>query len=259
MLFWRTAFATLVTHRVDPSAAVRLVVAPNRAVGEEQSLDFMNLLKSVEELLFEVVSWLLFFPLTFWKCVRHPLRMMAYAETELTADTTSRFAAALSPPIFLFLTLVLAHFVELRFGMPERELTGAFADQRNLLLFRAVLFSFFPLILAAQRVLRLGRPLTRETLRPAFYSQCYVAAPFALSFDLAITIGRHAETGATLVGSAIFLCGLAWYVAVLTRWFVSDVGMQPGTAILRVLGTVVLGSIAFLLVALVAALNAAGM
>ncbi|KQT64254.1 MULTISPECIES: hypothetical protein [unclassified Aureimonas] len=217
-------------------------------------MDFMNLLKSVEELLYEVVSWLLFYPLTFWKCVRHPIRMMAYAEAELAEGPKARYAAALSPPIFLFLTLILAHFIELRFGMPERELTGALGDQRNLLLFRAVLFSLFPLILAVQRVHRLDQALTRETLRPAFYSQCYVAAPFALSFDLAITIGRHASPAALGLGAAIFLCGLVWYVAVLARWFMSHLGMGPLAAVLRVAGTVVLGSLAFILVALATAI-----
>lgn len=39
-------------------------------------MDLMNL-KSVEELLYELVFWLLFYPLTLWKCVRRPIRTMA--------------------------------------------------------------------------------------------------------------------------------------------------------------------------------------
>lgn len=213
-------------------------------------MDLMNLLKSIEELLYEVVSWLLFYPLTFWKCIRKPIRMMEYAEGELNADPKVRFAAALSPPIFLFLTLIIAHLVELRFGLPERALTGAMADQRNLLLFRAVTFSLFPLMLAVQRVHRNGQMLTRETLRPSFYSQCYIAAPFALSFDLAMTSLRYATTSAFVVTALAFGTGLVWYVAVEVRWFVLRAGMGCAAALARVMATLFVVTAIFIAVAL---------
>ncbi|KQT88040.1 hypothetical protein [Aurantimonas sp. Leaf443] len=213
-------------------------------------MDLMNLLKSVEELLYELVSWLLFYPLTFWRIVRHPIRMMAYAEAELAADPKSRYGAALSPPIFLFLTLLIAHLFELRFGLPTRELTGAMADQRNLLLFRAVVFSLFPLMMAVQRVRRLDQKLTRETLRPAFYSQCYAAGPFALSFDLAMTSVRYATPEAVMATVAILGAGFVWYVAVETRWFALHASVGHGTAFLRVLATVLVGALLFILIAL---------
>ena len=43
----------------------------------------MKLLKSLEELLYELVSWLLFYPITMWRSVLKPLNMMRYADTEL--------------------------------------------------------------------------------------------------------------------------------------------------------------------------------
>jgi len=213
-------------------------------------MDLMNLLKSVEELLYELVSWLLFYPLTLWKCVRHPIRMMAYAEAELGSDAKVRYSAAISPPIFLFLTLLIAHLVDLRFGLPTRELTGAMADQRNLLLFRAVLFSLFPLMMAVQRIRRLGQPLTRETLRPAFYSQCYAAAPFALAFDLAMTSVRYANPTAWTISGILLGAGLVWYVAVEARWFVLHAGVGHGEAFARVIATLFVGAVLFVLIAL---------
>ncbi|KQT54807.1 hypothetical protein ASG43_04425 [Aureimonas sp. Leaf454] len=216
-------------------------------------MDLMNLLKSIEELLYEVVSWLLFYPLTFWKCVRYPIRMIAYAEAELAADPTSRFSAALSPPIFLFLTLIIAHVVELRFAVPGPELTGALADQRNLLLLRAVMFSLLPLMMAIQRVRRDAQALTRETLRPSFYSQCYVAAPFALAFDLAMTSVRYATTTALIVTIATLAVGFAWYIAVETRWFALCAGVGHVAAFVRVLATVFVGALLFILITLAVA------
>ena len=62
--------------------------------------------------------------------------------------------------------------------MPDtRGLAGLISDDTSLLVLRLLMFSIFPLIMAT-RLVRLKRVgLTRKSLRPPFYSQCYVAAP----------------------------------------------------------------------------------
>ena len=42
----------------------------------------MKWLNSLDELLFEVMSWLIFFPLTLWRTLAQPLTMMAYADEQ---------------------------------------------------------------------------------------------------------------------------------------------------------------------------------
>ena len=179
-------------------------------------MDMTNLLRSIEALLFEVVSWLAFYPVTFWRCVRHPINMMNYAEKQLQEPTETQFNDALAPPLFLFLTVFVAHLVELRSG--PSTFAGLLQDDRNLLLFRAALFSLFPLAAAIQRVRQLGVPLTRASLRPAFYSQCYLAAPFVLLLDLG---GILAQFGSSYMAAAILLnvIGAVWYLAGLSVWF----------------------------------------
>ena len=46
-------------------------------------MPFLIFLKSFEVLLYEVMSWLVFYPRTMWRAVRHPLQMMERAEDEL--------------------------------------------------------------------------------------------------------------------------------------------------------------------------------
>ena len=46
-------------------------------------MDLMKLLKSFEELLYEVMVMLVFYPRTLWLSMRYPQRMMDYADTEL--------------------------------------------------------------------------------------------------------------------------------------------------------------------------------
>lgn len=218
-------------------------------------MDFMNLLKSVEALLYEVVSWLVFYPLTLWRCLRHPLRMMEEAQSELARPPQEQFADGLSPPIFLFLTIVIAHGIDLGFAARTVALGGIFADPRNLLIFRAVSFSLLPLLLAVQAVRAPGRKLTRTTLRPPFYSQCLIAAPFVLSLDLAMTIGHRDDATATWLGVSIFGCGLVWYLAVLTEWFAVDRGTRRHWAFGRALLSVMVGALALLGVLLLVGLS----
>ncbi len=59
-------------------------------------MDLMNLLRSIEALLYELVSWLVFYPVTVWRCLRHPHQMMAYAEKQLSEPTEAQFQDAVS-------------------------------------------------------------------------------------------------------------------------------------------------------------------
>lgn len=218
-------------------------------------MDFMNLLKSIEAVLYEVVSWLVFYPMTLWRCIRHPVHMVEYAHAELALPSEEQFIAALSPPIFLFLTIVLAHLVDVGFGADHTAAGGIFSDTRNLLIFRAVVFSLFPLLLAVQAVRQHGAPLTRATLRPAFYGQCFLAAPFVLSVDLALTAGLRSSPAAAAVGSAVLLAGLAWYLTALANWFVVDRQTSRVRAFARAILFVALGSMALFVALILAALS----
>ena len=167
---------------------------------EGRVMDLMALVRSIEELLYEIASWVLFFPLTLWYCVRRPIRMMRYAASELTDKTEHRFAEALSPPILLVLTLGLIHLFE---PPPPKALAEAmawlFEDDRNLLTFRAGVFGLLPLVCATMDLRRKGTALTRETLRPAFYSHCYLATPFILAVDLALIIAPLPMSGFAVI------------------------------------------------------------
>lgn len=68
-------------------------------------MDFLKLFESLDELLYEIMSWLVFYPITLWRAIAHPLRMMNYADAELGDSETEQYTDALSPPLFLLLSL----------------------------------------------------------------------------------------------------------------------------------------------------------
>lgn len=186
---------------------------------------FTQFLKSLDDLLYEVMTWLVFYPVTFWKTLRRPRRMMDYARAELSDPDEEQYTDTLSPPLFLLITLLLAHGVELSvIGQSPvvadaDGLAGLVGDHTSLLLMRLVILSLFPLTMAVQLVRKLKIGLDRASLKAPFYSQCYAASPFVLTLSLAATFslshyswGEYAALG---LGVAAFL----WYGILQILWF----------------------------------------
>lgn len=198
-------------------------------------MDFMKVLKSLEELLYELVSWLVFYPLTLWRAVTSPLSMMRYADLELADQSDDQYDDVISPPLFLLITLLLAQAVSTL--MPreaaEKAAEAAIAiSDSNLLIARGVIYGIFPLAMAVTLLMSKKAKLTRNTLRPPFFSQCYVAAPFVflvgLATDLLLIPGRSAIAWGLLV----LLGAVLWYGQAQVRWFRLDLNVGTFRAVL---------------------------
>lgn len=187
-------------------------------------MDFEKFLRSVEELLFEAVSWLFFYPRTMAEILRRPLQFMTYAETETTKPEDKRYDEAMSPPVLLLLTLLLVIGLGAAAHAPappsSTALTRAiFASTQNTLLFRCLLFSLTPLVVALTLLKKQRWKVTREALRGPFYAQCCLAAPFALGISAGgVAIERGGSAGAAF-GGALLLLSVVWLLTVETRWF----------------------------------------
>lgn len=198
---------------------------------------FMQFLKNLDELLYEVMSWLLFYPITLWRSVRHPRRMMTYADAELGADLREQYTDVISPPTFLVLTLILSHAVELAvvgndpIVASRHGLSGLVNDDTNLLMLRIVAYAIFPIVLSAWLVRRQGRSIERETVKLPFYSQCYATAPLALVFSTAATISRVAAPWALTTAGGLVVVGAVWFIALQTSWFRRELGVSTGRAL----------------------------
>jgi hypothetical protein len=216
-------------------------------------MDLVKILRSLEEFLFEVISWLLFFPLTLWRVLRSPLRMADHAVRELGEEEQSRFSDSVSPPMFLILAVILAHALEL--GLHEiipgpanalgQMLVG---NEQGLLLYRAVVFSVWPLLGAVAYLRGTDQVLDRETLRPPFFALCFLTGPFAIAFSGGSAFGRQESDVSTLVGGAIMLAAVVWYVVVQARWFAHLLGIGLARALGIAVAAFVTGSLLNLLI-----------
>jgi hypothetical protein len=186
-------------------------------------MDFLKLLRSFEEFLFEAASWLVFYPLTLWRVLVHPLRTMAYSDAEQGDDEEGRYDDALTPPLFLLVTVVAMNLIALAAHMPQPAGTGVvqhaiFSSPQNAALFRALIFSLIPLVAAVTLLRRQGARLSRETLRPPFYAQCYLAGPCAVIVIGGGIIFQRSDIP-NVLGVVLMLAGLAWFLTAQTRWF----------------------------------------
>jgi hypothetical protein len=220
-------------------------------------MDFMKLLKSIEELLYELITWFVFYPLTFWRIVTRPITMLAYAQKELAEKDEQQFDDAVSPPILLLLTLVLLHVLEGALASGTASvLPRLLQDDRNLLVFRALAFSLFPLLYATIRLRSSGARVTRTTLRPAFYSQSYATVPFVMSISLGMQLASHHQAlpGGNVWGVGLMLIGTVWYIAVETAWLSRDGQSSRLRAFIVTLGIFLIAVIALVIIAVLVAL-----
>ncbi|WP_051531191.1 hypothetical protein [Sphingomonas sp. URHD0057] len=187
---------------------------------------FFHILKSIDELLYELMTWLLFYPITLWRSVRHPLRTMDYAMTELQKKSADQFRATLSPPIFLLVTVVIAHVVELQavgdsaIVSNQSGLADLVNDDTSLIVLRIMGFALFPVAMAAIETKLSRLFVNRDTLQRPFYAQCYLAAPFALALSLASTAIRVSNASLQQGGLLLVVAATIVYIGVEAKWFV---------------------------------------
>ena len=200
-------------------------------------MDLMRLLRSFEEFLFEAITWLIFYPMTLWRIVTRPLATMAYSDEQQRKAEEERYGAAMPPPLLLLLSILLVNtfvgtlslskdMAEVHLGRP------LFGSVQYLALFRALVFSLVPLIASATLLHHQRIVISRETLRPPFYAQCYLASPCCIAFGLGYAMVSRfgASEIVRAVGILILIAGAFWSIATQVRWFRAELRVSWSVA-----------------------------
>ena len=217
-------------------------------------MNFVQWLNSLDELLYELMSWLVFVPITLWRIVTRPLATMRYAEQQLTLDDGRQYRATVSPPIMLILSVALSQAIDLAIGFTNpivashRGLAGLVNDNLTLLLLRVVLFGVFPLLLAVRKVHRTGADVDRDSLKPPFYAQCYAASPLAFLISAGTAGIGHAVPQVQLVGIVAVALGFILYAVLQVRWFGKELGQSMTRSILDTAGALFTGVVIFMFI-----------
>lgn len=203
----------------------------------------MKWLNSLDELLYEVMSWLLFFPLTLRRAIFAPIGIMEDIVREAALPEDEQYAAIVSPPLFLALALLLTHAVATAMGQTDtiianhHGLAGLVNDNASALVLRMVVFAAFPLFLAARLVRRRKLRLDRSTLQQPFYAQCYPAAVFALGIGIGSSLALYDHPMTRIAGQWLAGISILNFWLVESRWFAKLLGI----GLLRAAGHVLIG------------------
>ena len=180
-------------------------------------MDFIKLLSSLDELLYEVMSWLAFYPRTLVRILRHPVAVAQYTRLQMQQPKEQQFAEAISPPLLLILSILLAHVLELICAVPLPDQTTRLAtllmgNEEGLLAFRSVSFSLYALLASWWVLKRTDTRIDRDTLREPFFIQSFLTSPFAVIGSIASIMCRSQAPWGVACGLAIGVAITLWYV-----------------------------------------------
>lgn len=184
-------------------------------------MNFSEVVKQIEQFIFELLMWVIFYPYTLVRVLFRPTKMLRYVGEEITADPDTAFGNAIRPPLFLFLCIAIGSVIapigaEQAKVLAQNEVGRLLnASWINLLAFRTLGFSAFAL--AGALIIDLITPgtVTRNSLKLPFYQQCYVCGPFALGFSPTLV---RLDTG-TEVLLLLLLAFEIWLLVVQTLFF----------------------------------------
>jgi hypothetical protein len=191
-------------------------------LNKASQMDFMRILRSLEDFLYEVMTWLVFYPRTLIRTALRPVAMLDYSRAELRKPEEEQYEDSLSAPLFLMLTLVISHGFEMALHLHPFAGQGHAAEKllgsdQNLIVLRSLMFAVYPLMFALEQVRNSKLALTRKTLRGPFFGECYPASVFCLVCGLGGTV-IQAWPDRAPVGWALTAAASGWYLVLQVIW-----------------------------------------
>lgn len=202
-------------------------------------MDLMRILRSLEEFLYELVGWLVFYPRTFWRVLRHPAAIARYTQLELEQPDERQFTETISPVLMLILSVVLAHALEMLSRAPPLPTSTPvtqllFGSEQALLLTRCVVFCGYALVAALSILQQQRKAITRETLRSPFSVQAFLVSPFVVMLSAGTLIARMEQAWAGATGGVLIAGGCLWYLWARASAYRALVDIGWGNALARV-------------------------
>jgi len=143
-----------------------------------------KILQVLEDVIFEIMAWLMLLPKTLFHVIFAPAKSIQYVNDEWEKKPDDRFDEFLSPIFFWILVAVLPLTYTL---LTEKELQqggilAVFLESKILL--GAVVASLPLLIYVTWIELTNNRPIRKSALQKMFYVQCYITSPAILIITL---------------------------------------------------------------------------
>lgn len=182
-------------------------------------MDFMKILRSLEEFLYELLSWFLFYPRTMLRIIRNPAGVSKYIQLQMQQPAGEQFLAMVSPVLTLILSILITHGIEMTAHVVtfdqlamEPVVAKMFSSYQGLLLARGAAYGLYSLVAAVWVMSQLRIRIDRNTLREPFFIQAYLVSPFTMGLSIASVLVRRHEFGLQAAGVALAALITVWYL-----------------------------------------------
>lgn len=215
-------------------------------------MDLFNLPKLIEQGVYDVMMWILFFPLTVLRMIVSPRRTLAYVREQSGQDPATSFSNAMRPALFLAIAIIIGTFVApddldaLRRTTTSDLGKAVYSSWTSMTAFSMIALCLVPLVGALLLDLLTPGEVSRETLRTPFEQQCYIGAPSALVLSFlfgASPIGLTARI-------ALAVAAAVWVVAAEYLFFRDNSQLRPIVCLLLAFATLLGGLVLIVLAAL---------
>jgi len=128
---------------------------------------FIGIIQSLQDFIFEILTWIVFLPKTLLRIIFKPTQMVKYVNEEMEKPPDKQYDEYLHPAFFFLGTAIL------RIALPSsRDLTEALTEEGIL---KTIIQDLIILIFYLVWMEWLNkRPLKRSTLKRPFHIQCYI-------------------------------------------------------------------------------------
>lgn len=199
--------------------------------------DVVTAIRMLEQLAYELMVWVLFFPLSVVKMVFSPHKTLQYVAGECRKEEDEAYLEGMPPVLFIIIALTIG-LVLVPMTPEEMEAAGSgsqlaktiFDSSFLTLVYRIAIFSCFPIAGAIILDLATTGPVNRKTLKEPFSLHCYVFAPFALVVSPSLMLMSRGHGEAVY----LFVPALIWVCYALYRLYRSIGGFRKVTAVASV-------------------------
>jgi hypothetical protein len=186
-------------------------------------MDFVRLIRSVEEFVYEICVWILLIPKTLFKIIFNPKWVILYIKEELAKEEKKQFQEYVPPMLFWVLIVVIPTFIILRTLSVELSLENKTFTELwgNSLETKILVISAFlvagPLTFSWGIQKKQKKPITKDSFRENFYIQVYVFSPLQF-FTVWIFLVNDEMTG-TL--TEIIILSFVLIGSLYAWWFIA--------------------------------------
>lgn len=198
-------------------------------------MDFVRTLQSLEEAVYEVITWVLFLPKTLAQILFRPDWVRGYVSAEFDKDQADRFQAYLSPVLF-WLIVAVVPYAATSLNTDTTQLNLRIPDM-SILLSTMLLLVTVPTWFAFILLKMQSQPLERSALKRLLYIQCYPAALFELmilpSAVYVASRGEGLSPAVVAISQVLLVIGVAWFLLAQVTIFRAELRVGWGGALGR--------------------------